>query len=50
MASGPVLCTLTKVEVMHHTTTELEALKDSGEEKSLMDRGLVKELGLGSER
>ena len=44
---GPPSRTLTKVQVTHHTTTELEALIDSGADESLMD--LAEKLGLESE-
>ena len=48
-ASGSALRTLTKVKVMHHTTTELKALIDSGADESLMNWDLAEELGLKSE-
>uniref|UniRef100_A0A671YIT6 Gypsy retrotransposon integrase-like protein 1 n=1 Tax=Sparus aurata TaxID=8175 RepID=A0A671YIT6_SPAAU len=41
--------TLTKVQVKHHTDTELEALIDSGADESLMDWGLARKLGLDVE-
>ena len=45
-ASSPTARTLTKVQVKHHTDTELEALIDSGADESLMDWGLARRLGL----
>ena len=49
LASSPTSCTLTKVQVMHRTDTELEALIDSGADESLMDWGLARKLGIGAE-
>ena len=47
--SGTTSRTLTTVQVMHHTTTELKALIDSGADESLMDWELAEQLGLNTE-
>ena len=48
-ASSLTARTLTKVQVKHHTDTDLEALIDSGADESLMDWGLARKLGLNIE-
>lgn len=48
-APGSASRTLTAVKVMHHTTTGLEALLDSGADASLLDWGLAERLGIKSE-
>lgn len=48
--SGPATRKLTSVEVTHHTTsTDINALIDSGADESLMDWGLAERLGLQTE-
>ena len=47
--SGTTSRTLTTVQVVHHTTTELKALIDSGADERLMDWELVEQLGLDTE-
>ena len=46
---SPMPHTLTRITVIHHTATDLEALIDSGEDESLMDWGLARKLGLKPE-